>query len=156
MQKVMNFFVAMSLIFIFSCNNQTKEQATDQPINEQSRQEATTKTAKAKLEIVYFHATNRCITCNSVENNAKKLLDENYKTQVEKGEITFVSLNIDDEQNKAITEKYQVSFSTLLLINNKTEQEGVTNFTETAFKYAKNSPEKYIELLKEEINKIIN
>lgn len=151
MQKLINVFFALSLIFAISCNNNSNKQSSD---NKTDSTNVSTNT-NAKLEIIYFHATNRCMTCNAVENNAKSLIDENFKTQLDNGDITFKSLNIDESENDAITEKYQVSFSTLLLINHQNGNDVVTDFTETAFKYAKNEPDKYKELLKSEINKIL-
>jgi len=108
------------------------------------------KPSGTKLEIYYFHSTNRCVTCNAVESNAKALLQESFKSQADKGNIKFASINIDDKANKALVEKYQISYSTLLIIKSNGKK---TDFTNTAFQYAKNNPTKYKELLKAEINK---
>jgi cytochrome oxidase Cu insertion factor (SCO1/SenC/PrrC family) len=159
MQKIFSFFIAVSLLFTFACNNQANsnaEEAADSTLsNNELGTENMTTNSNSKIEIIYFHTTNRCATCNAVESNAKKLLEENFKAQLDKGEISFASLNIDEDKNKALAEKYLVSFSTLLIINNNEAEPKVTDFTDKAFEYAKNNPEKYIELLKEEINKQI-
>ncbi len=134
MQKVINFFliVLFSTMFLSITQAQTKT------------------TSNNKLLVCYFHATNRCVTCNAVENNAKALLEKSYKTEVDNGTIKFVSFNIDEDVNKLVVEKYQVAFSTLLII----KADGTkTDFTNTAFSYAKNNPSKYKELLKAEIDK---
>ena len=109
--------------------------------------------ANSKVATVYyFHSTNRCATCNAVENVTKAFLNEQYKDQVSKGLIQFKSINIDEEVNEKLVKKYKIVFSTLLIINSN----GTTNdFTDTAFQYAKNNPEKYKELLKVEINKAL-
>lgn len=151
MQKLINVFFALSLIFAVSCNNNSNRKSS----NNKTDSTNVSTNSNAKLEIIYFHTTKRCITCNAVESKAKSLLDENFKTQLDNGDITFKSLNIDKSENEAITEKYQVSFSTLLLINHQNDKEEVTDFTQTAFQYAKNQPNKYKELLKSEINKIL-
>ena len=102
------------------------------------------------VKIYYFHSTNRCATCNAVENNAKSLIEEKYKDQVSKGLLQFQSINIDDKANKNLVNKYKIAFSTLLIIN----PDGTVNdFTNTAFQYAKSNPTKYKELLIVEINK---
>jgi hypothetical protein len=108
---------------------------------------------KSKIEILYFHATNRCPTCLAVENNAKKTLEENFKTELSKGTIKFVSINIDDKANEALVKKYQVAFSTLLIIRKVGTAESKTDFTDIGFQYARNNPSKYAELLKAEILK---
>ncbi len=108
--------------------------------------------SKKVATVYYFHSTNRCATCNAVENVTKAFLNEQYKDQVSKGLIQFKSINIDEEVNEKLVKKYKIVFSTLLIINSN----GTTNdFTDTAFQYAKNNPEKYKELLKVEINKAL-
>jgi len=151
MQKLLNVFFVLSLIFAISCNNNSNKQSA----NNKTENLNVDKNSNAKLEIIYFHATNRCITCNAVENNAKSLLNESFKPQLEKGEVTFRSLNIDEAENNALTEKFQISFSSLLLIHHQNGKDEVSDFTETAFKYAKNQADKYKDLLKTEINKIL-
>jgi hypothetical protein len=104
------------------------------------------------VTVYYFHSTNRCATCNAVENVTKTVLNEQYKEQVSKGLIQFKSINIDEKVNENLVKKYKIVFSTLLIIN----ANGSTNdFTDTAFQYAKTNPEKYKELLKVEINKAL-
>jgi hypothetical protein len=57
---------------------------------------------------------------------------------------------VDEDANKALVEKYQIGYSTLLII----KADGTkTDFTNTAFQYAKANPTKYKELLKTEIDK---
>ena len=108
--------------------------------------------SKKGTTVYYFHSTNRCATCNAVENVTKALINEQYKDQVSKGLIQFKSINIDEEANEKLVKKYKIVFSTLLIIN----ANGTTNdFTDTAFQYAKNNPEKFKELLKVEINKAL-
>ena len=107
----------------------------------------------AKIEVMYFHATNRCPTCLAVENNAKKTIEQNFKSELKNGKIKFVSLNIDDKANKAIVDKYEVVFSTLLIIKKAGARETKTDFTDNAFQYARSNPAKYSELLIAEIRK---
>ncbi|MFQ3578821.1 MAG: nitrophenyl compound nitroreductase subunit ArsF family protein [Bacteroidales bacterium] len=135
MQKVISLFVSslFSTMFLFCSQAQTK-----------------TTTSNEKLLVYYFHATNRCVTCNAVENVAKELLNENFKTEIDNGTIKFASYNIDEEVNRALVKKYQIGFSTLLII----KADGTkTDFTNTAFQYARSNPTKYKELLKAEIDK---
>jgi len=149
MKKVFNVLFVLSFVFAISCKTNTNSQFA-----ENNKVENTN--PNTKLEVLYFHATMRCVTCNAVENMTKKILEETFQSQIGNGAISFKSINVDDSENRAISEKYEVSFSTLLLINHKSGKEEVMNFTETAFKYANNEPDKYSELLKSEINKILN
>lgn len=137
MKNLLNLMV----IIIFS----TTLLSFNYPQKNQSKPNNTT-----KLQVLYFHGTNRCVTCNAVENNTKKILEEHYKTQLNNGIIKFIAYNIDEEANKTIVEKYEVAFSTLLLI--KADGSKI-DFTDKAFQYAKTNPTKYTELFKAEIDK---
>ena len=119
----------------------------------QAQNPAKNSNSTAKVEVFYFHATNRCATCLAVEENAKKTLEQNFKSQLGDRTIKFASYNIDEEANKALAEKYEIVFSTLLIIKMDGTKEIKTDFTDIAFQYAHTNPAKYAELLKAEIEK---
>jgi hypothetical protein len=106
--------------------------------------------SKPKLEVFYFHATMRCTTCLAIEDNARKLLEKDFKNLLDNGTIKFQSYNVDEKVNKALIDKYQISFSTLLLIKSDGTK---TDFTDNAFQYALSNPSKYESLLRTEIEK---
>ncbi len=137
----MKFLIVLSILFTgitFGLNAQSK--ATPAP----------------SLEVYYFHATGRCVTCLAVEENTQKFLESNFKPEMQSGVIKFTAFNVDEEKNKALVEKYQISFSTLLIINLKDQKPVVTDFTNNAFKYAHTNPTKYSQLLVAEIQKNLN
>jgi len=133
------------IVTLISCNNSSKTSETDK--------KEVTNVSNAKIQVVYFHATKRCATCNAVEDNAKVLLEEKYKTQIADGTMSFQSLNLEDDENKALVEKYLVSYSTLMIINNYDTEPVATDLTDMAFQYARNETDKYKELLQTEIDK---
>jgi hypothetical protein len=135
MKKLVGLSIMMlfSTLMITAVYTQTKQNSSD---------------SKTKLEVIYFHATMRCPTCNAVEDNARKLLEKSYKSQLGNGTIKFNSYNVDESANKALMEKYQISFSTLLLVSADGSK---TDFTAKAFQYALTNPSKYESLLNEAI-----
>ncbi|MBN2680932.1 MAG: thioredoxin family protein [Bacteroidales bacterium] len=110
---------------------------------------------KCKLKVIYFHAENRCPTCLAIEKHAEEVLQESYKTQLDNGEITFKAVNVDETANRDIAKKYKVYGSALMLIDVSSGKEKVVDFTDQAFSYAKNEPDKYKELLKTKIKELI-
>jgi hypothetical protein len=106
--------------------------------------------ANAVLNIYFFHLTDRCDACTAIETNTKIVLDEYYKTQIENGTIKFLSFNIDKKENKAVTDKYQISYTSLLLVRSDGT---ITDFTNTSINYANTNPLKFQALLKSEIDK---
>lgn len=110
-----------------------------------------TKTSiKPRLDIFYFHATNRCPTCISIEDNTKKVLVKYFKKEVNAGTIKMAVMDCEDEKYKLLADKYGAVGSTLILQSNvgKQEKENMTNF---AFSYSRNNPDKFMSGLKDKI-----
>jgi thiol-disulfide isomerase/thioredoxin len=87
--------------------------------------------SKTKLNVYYFHLTNRCPTCIKIEATTKKVLEENFKKELDSEIIVFQSFNVDLPENKVICEKYQAYGATLALtpiINGKEKIDDLTNF----------------------------
>jgi hypothetical protein len=93
---------------------------------------------KAVIEVYYFHNTRRCATCQAVESVTKNTLEESYAKQMETGEITFQSLDIEDDKNEPVARELHVSGQSLLFIKGDKKKD----LTNDAFLYARNSPEK--------------
>lgn len=100
----------------------------------------------AKVEAYYFHMSARCVTCKTVEAEAKKDLEALYG-----GKVTFQAINIEDAENKAIVEKLQISGQTLLLVKGDTK----INLTNEGFMYARNNPEKFKSIIREKVDGLL-
>jgi len=103
------------------------------------------------IEAYYFHFTARCITCRSVESQAKKDIESLYPELVKQGKITFNAINLDDASGKAIAKKLGIYGQTLLIV--KGEQK--INITNEGFMYAINNPEKLKAVIKEKIDGLL-
>jgi hypothetical protein len=107
----------------------------------------------AKLKIVYFHSERRCPTCISIEDNTRKTLNTYFAKQLKDGTITFQILNVEEEKNQKMVEKYEADGSSLYLTKVSGTKETTTNFTNFAFSYSRNQADKFISGLKAEIEK---
>lgn len=123
------------LFFTFSAVSQTEQNNDEAAID------------KAKVEVYYFHNTRRCATCNAVEDVTLDAIKDNYGDQFTSGEITFTSLNLEEESGEKVAKKLKVSGQTLLIIKDGKKKD----LTNEAFMYAKTKPEK----LKEKVLKVI-
>jgi hypothetical protein len=103
-----------------------------------------------KVEVYYFHYERRCATCMAVENESKKALEELYPEKMKSGEIIFLSVNIEEESNLPLAEKYKVDGQTLLLVKGDKKE----NLTNTAFMYAATKPEKLKKAIGDTIDKL--
>lgn len=112
----------------------------------QTSKKTTQSSASAKVEAYYFHMSTRCVTCKAVEAEAKKDLEALYGEKV-----NFQAINLEDDANKAITEKLKISGQTLLIMKGDTK----INLTNEGFMYARNNPEKFKSIIKEKVDGLL-
>jgi hypothetical protein len=103
-----------------------------------------------KVEVYYFHNERRCTTCVAVEDESLKALNELYPEKMKSGEMTFQSVNLEDDANKTLADKLKVSGQTLLIVKGSKQE----NLTNTAFMYATTKPEKLKKAIGETIEKL--
>ena len=104
------------------------------------------------VEVYYFHRTARCVTCKTVEAEARKNIEMLYADQVKTGKISFTSLNLEEATGKAMGDKLGVNSQTLLIV--KGDQK--INITNEGFLYAVSKPDKFKEVIKEKVDPLIN
>ena len=130
----------VTIMLLFSWN----VKAQNEEINE-------TKSAN-KVEVIDFHSTHRCMTCNAIEANTKFTLEEYFADELKSGKITFQSINIDEKENYAMAEKFGASGTSLFLNVIDGENETQINLTNLAFKKGKDK-EAFSKELKRKIEK---
>jgi len=114
---------------------------------QKSKKANLTKPVSSKVDVYYFHFTQRCKTCHAVEDNAKSAVESLYPEQVKNGNYSFKSLNLDDANSQALAKKLNVGGQTLLVVTGNKK----TDITSQGFMYAQ-EPTK----IKEEIKKAVN
>ncbi len=112
--------LAISLMFTF-CNGQNK--------NKDNSSDPTA----SKIEVLDFHSTHRCMTCNAIEKNTKYTLNTFFSQELKEDKITFQAINVDEKENEKIAEKFQSSGTSLFLNVIKNGKETQINLTEFAF-----------------------
>ena len=90
-------------------------------------------TLSNKVEVIDFHSTHRCMTCNAIEANTKYTLEKYFSDELKNGKITFQTINIDQKQNYAMAEKFEVAGTSLFLNVIKNGKETQINLTNFAF-----------------------
>jgi hypothetical protein len=105
-----------------------------------------------KVEIYNFHVTNRCASCIAIEEATTKTLNNYFANEMKQGRIKRQILNVDDNANKTVSEKYQAFGSSVFVTRIFKGKETTTDLTGDGFKYAKNKEEKFIEILKNTIS----
>ena len=130
--------VLISLIGI-SCNAQT------------NLKPASPVTKSGDVEVYYFHMTTRCVTCKTIEAEARKNVEMLYADLVKAGKISFTALNLEEATGKSMGEKLGVNSQTLLIV--KGDQK--INITNEGFLYAVSQPQKFSDVMKSKIDPLI-
>lgn len=101
-----------------------------------------------EVVLPYFHGKQRCKTCMAVEQVTQETIDQLYGNNQK---VRYKEVLFDEVANKALVEKYAVTWSTLLVVKGG----DYTDITRQAFANARNNPETLKNLLKSEIEKRI-
>ena len=125
MKNSKTLLVLFATILLFSWN-----------VNAQNEEVKETASAN-KIEVIDFHSTHRCMTCNAIEANTKFTLEEYFADELKSGKITFQSINIDEKENYTMAEKFQASGTSLFLNVIDDGKEAQINLTNFAFKKGK-------------------
>ena len=102
------------------------------------------------VEVYYFHFTQRCATCQAVENETKKAIEDLYAEALNDERIVFVSFNLDNEEGKNMAEKLNISGQALLIVKNDNR----VNITNDGFLYARTKPEKLRQAIQKAVGEI--
>lgn len=126
--------------------------------SEDSASEAVANEVKTELPVVYlynFHVTNRCPSCIAIEDATTKTLNTYFAAELKQGRIKRQIINVDDEANKKIAEKYQAFGSGLFITRSYKGKETTLDLTGDGFKFARNKEDRFIGILKSKITEYL-
>lgn len=119
-KKIIIFGLLFFSVFLTGCNNQVNSQnensTTNPSAQTQEKPNATTQVSKVdRIEVFYFHSTNRCISCKKLERYTRSTVEEYYQPQMRDGLVIFNSFNVDESENKEIARKFRATGSSLFI-----------------------------------------
>ncbi len=144
--KARIFFILIATVLFIACTQSPQKASNEQPRSE------LTEDSNLKLQIYYFHTTRRCLTCNSIEDNVKQVLENDFANEIKQGIINFRALNVEDAENKSLAEKYQATGAALHLIDMQEGVERDNDLTNYAFSHSRRQPEVFIQGMRDTIN----
>jgi len=113
------------------------------------------KSNKTQLDIYYFHRTQRCQTCLSIEENTKNVLDQYYAEELKDGIIVMHIIDYEGDESKDLIEKYKADAPALYLTKVKKGKETNKNLTDFAFDNSLHNADKYKDGLRNKINELL-
>ena len=108
-----------------------------------------------KVEVYYFHPTDRCPIDQSIEANLKVVMQSFFAKEIKAGTILFRVINTDDKANAKITAKFDINAQALYIVKLEKDKEIQKDLTRFAFDYGQSNPGKFKSGLKEEIEKAL-
>jgi len=67
------------------------------------------------LTVYYFHGTQRCMTCNRIEELAKAAIQARYAEELADGRVVFRSVNVDEPANEHFIKDFQLASRTVVM-----------------------------------------
>lgn len=151
--KKLNVFFSIVLLLFVACQHSTKK--TKSETSSSANQEINLNSETPIVLVYNFYATHRCASCIAIENATKKTLDTYFAEAVKQGKVKQFSINIDDEANAKLCEKYQAFGSGIYLTQVYKGKETTIDLTGDGFKFALNKEDKFIEILKTNIENLL-
>ncbi len=104
-----------------------------------------------RVDVVYFHRTQRCPKCRYMEDAARYTVETYFADELASGKVTFQVFNVEEQANAAIVEKYQSSYLSLYINIVKDGADHIELVTEVYPLIGKD--EAFVETLKSKIEK---
>jgi len=141
MKRILILFLLVATLF--SCQN-------EKAVKPQNQTTVTSKTPR--VEVLDFYGTHRCVTCKAIESNSKYTLENFFPEEMKAGKLTFKTINVDDEANWDLAEKFEATGTALFLnVVDKNGKESHINLTDFAFAKGTNK-EAFSSELKDKID----
>ena len=104
-----------------------------------------------RVDVVYFHRTQRCPRCIHAEESINYTVETYFADELASGKVTFQVLNLQDEENAAIVNKYG-AYTSSLFIN--TIRDGTDHIEEVAYIWLLlDDHEAFVEAVRSKIEK---
>lgn len=104
-----------------------------------------------KLEIYYFHSSERCPIDQSIEETTRKVMRTDFAKEIKDGTIKFQVINTDDKAFAKTVARFEMNAQALYIVSVKNGKEVKNDLTEFAFSTCQGNPGKFKAGLKEEI-----
>ena len=113
------------------------------------------KAQKDVVEVLYFHGKQRCATCMAIEQETKTVVNKQFANAIKGGKLKFRIIDISKAENEAIADKYEITWSSLVVVKHKGGKEQAENMTKFAFANARSKPDVFRSELTKKINGLL-
>jgi len=122
----------------------------------QKQEESVTSQPGPRVDIYYFHGTNRCWSCVTAEDYTREALNKYFPQELKDGKITFASINAQKPANfqeEGLAKKFDISYNSLIINKIKDKEIGYENVQEIWQNL--NNKDAYLALIKDRVDKAL-
>ena len=93
--------------------------------------------------------------CAAIEKNTKETMETLFADELKDGSLVFKSIDISQTENEEITNKYEVTWSSLFITKWKNGKDSTENLTEYAFAKALSAPDTFKANVTQKIRQLL-
>jgi len=105
---------------------------------------------KDKIIVYYFHGTRRCATCKKLEAYSEEAIKEKFQKEIESGQLEFLPINFDEEENKHFINDYELYTKALVICEYDNDKQVKWKNLDKIWELV-NSKEDYFKYVQDEI-----
>ncbi|MFH2037475.1 MAG: nitrophenyl compound nitroreductase subunit ArsF family protein [Candidatus Zixiibacteriota bacterium] len=121
MKAIIIALMLLTAATIAADDNKTEAVISDSAavIQSDSNQVAKPDELKNGVVVYYFHGNQRCKTCLAIESYSHSAVEANFKDELKLGQLEFLTINRDNDENKHFNKDYELYTSSLILVKFK-------------------------------------
>ena len=150
--KTMRILLFIACVAFVSC---TKVSVKTNTTERTTTKNQAVKPQEKLVEVLLFHGTVQCETCEAIKKNSKEVVEEKFADLPGNKKVVFKIIDFSKPENKAIAEKYEIAWTSILIVNHDKGEEEVNNISQFAIQNARTNTEEYRKVLAEEISKFL-
>jgi hypothetical protein len=108
----------------------------------------------AKVTAYYFHGTNRCTTCRTIERYSHEAIEKYFAKELRNKTLEFKVLNVENPENRHYIQDYQLFSSSLVIALYKDDKQATWKNLTDVWTYVKDK-EKFYQYVKAETEKFL-
>ncbi len=104
-----------------------------------------------RVDVVYFHRTQQCYSCRYAEEGTRYTVETYFGDELANGKVTFQSIDVQDEANTEIINKYGAYTSSLFINTIKDSSDHIEQVTDIWLVIG--DDDAFVEVVKSKIEK---
>ncbi len=103
------------IVLVLTCCGCHGRQASDMSTSSNLSGRQNSNSDRSAVTVYYFHRTARCFSCLTIEANAARIIQDNFRQPMADGRLTWISFNLDDPGGEEFKREFDITTSTLVV-----------------------------------------